>query len=102
MIGGNAGEMICRCVHIPRYNGSCFSTYLGKNGSIFFIYFAGDYLSFERGQQVLSSQSDGVTKADRLEGLVMAMADFHVQMNFLKMGFKMLFHVSCLHDSLLL
>lgn len=43
---------------------------------------------------VISSQSDGKTATDRLEGLVMGIADFHVQMNFLKMGYKVLFSVS--------
>lgn len=61
---------------------------------MYVTFYAGDYLSFERGQQVISSQSDRKTSSERLEGLLMGMADFHVQMNFLKMGFKILFHVS--------
>lgn len=43
---------------------------------------------------MISSQSDAKTSMERLEGLVMAMADFHVQINFLKMAYKILFHVS--------
>ena len=53
----------------------------------------GDYLSFERGKEVLHTQSDAKTPTDRLEGILMGMADFHVQMNFLKMIYKMLFKV---------
>ena len=58
---------------------------------------SGDYLTFERGQQVQSTQSDGRTPADRLEGLLMGMADFHVQMNFLKLIYRVLFQVCTLH-----
>ena len=59
-----------------------------------FTHIVGDYLTFERATQAQHSQSDGDTKVDRLEGLIMAMADFHVQMNFLKMAYQILFEVS--------
>lgn len=41
----------------------------------------------------MNTQGDGKSPRDRLEGLMMAMADFHVQMNFLKMTFGILFKV---------
>lgn len=50
-------------------------------------------MTFERGQQVLHTQSDGVTQSERLGGMLMAMADFHVQMNFLKLAYRILFKV---------
>lgn len=53
----------------------------------------GDYLTFERGLQVLHTQSDGKSQEDRLEGLLMAMADFHVQINLLKVIYRILFRV---------
>lgn len=46
--------------------------------------FAGDYLSFERAQQVLLLQGDGENSSERLDQLIPVRADFHVQMNFLK------------------
>lgn len=57
------------------------------------IFVAGDYLTFERGLQAINSQCDGTTSIDRLEGLVMSMADFHVQLNLLKLIYKLLFKV---------
>lgn len=42
---------------------------------------------------MLNTQCDGKTPRARLEGLMMAMADFHVQMNFLKMIYDTLFKV---------
>lgn len=50
-------------------------------------------MTFERGNQVLNTQCDGRSPKARLEGLMMAMADFHVQMNFLKMIYDTLFKV---------
>ena len=66
-------------------------TFCYDNGKIFTH--LGDYLTFERGQQALHTQSDNILPEDRLEGLLMAMADFHVQINLLKMIYKMLFKV---------
>lgn len=79
------------CVHVCIYD--VIASVVNSNA--FFV--VGDYLSFERAQQVVSSQSDGLTSIDRLEGLIMGLADFHVQMNFLKLGYKILFHVSRKH-----
>ena len=61
--------------------------------TIFIWFFIGDYLTFERGQQAMHTQSDNIRPEDRLEGLLMAMADFHVQINLLKLIYKMLFKV---------
>ena len=60
---------------------------------MFIFSFVGDYLTFERSQQAINSQSDGKTPADRMEGLVVVMADFHVQLNFMKLIYKTLFQV---------
>lgn len=60
------------------------------------ILFVGDYLSFAVGKSAQESQQDNTTSANRLEGLVMVMADFHVLMNLCDLIFKDLFHV-CTH-----
>ena len=67
---------------------------------VMFCVHLGDYLTFERGQQALNSQGDGSTGFQKLEGLMMAMADFHVQMNFLKLIYKMLFKVCIMQENL--
>ena len=75
---------------LKNYNPDSIETY-GKKMFIFF--FVGDYLTFERSQQAINSQSDRTTPADRMEGLVVVMADFHVQLNFMKLIYKTLFQV---------
>ena len=60
---------------------------LGKHMLIFS--FVGDYLTVERPQQAINSQSD------RMDGLVVAMADFHVQLNLINLIYKTEFQVTC-------
>ena len=55
---------------------------------MFIFSFVGDNLTFERSQQAINSQSDRTTPADRMEGLVVVMADFHVQLNFMKLKYS--------------
>ena len=50
--------------------------------------FVGDYLTIERSQQVINSQSDRKTPVERMEGLVVVLAGFHVQLNFMKLEYK--------------
>ena len=50
--------------------------------------FVGDYLTFERSQQAINSQSDRKTPVERTEGLVVVLAGFHVQLNFMKLEYK--------------
>ena len=47
--------------------------------------FVGDYLTIEVSQQEINSQSDRKTPEDRMEGLVVVLADFDVQLNFMKL-----------------
>ena len=71
---------------------------LPNKGLLLFIvlvlYITGDYLSFRNGKIVQKSQSDNFEAEDRLEGLVMAISDFHAMMNLLNIQFKTSFTVS--------
>ena len=70
----------------------CKSTGISKT-RICNIVFEGDYLSFERAMGVIGSQGDGRNKSERIDHLIPVMADFHVQMNFLKLIWKHLYKV---------
>ena len=54
----------------------------------------GDYLSFAFGKKVQSTQADNLTATDRLDGLVLCLADFHAEMNLLDLIYLLLFQVS--------
>ena len=52
-----------------------------------------DYLSFERAMVVMDSQGDCRNESERIDHLIPVMADFHEQMDFLKLIWKHLYNV---------
>lgn len=57
----------------------------------------GDYLSFANGKLAQHTQEDRTDAECRLEGLAMALSDFHAMMNLLDVVFKLLFTASILN-----
>lgn len=56
----------------------------------------GDYLSFNNGKLAQETQADVTNREGRLEGLIMALTDFHAMMNLLDIVFKTSFTVGVL------
>ena len=54
------------------------------------IPFVGDYLTVERGNGALSCKRNSRTPSSRLSGLVMQMAEFHNQAEFMKVWHSVL------------
>jgi hypothetical protein len=54
---------------------------------------AGDYLSFYHGKLAQQTQADCLTPEKRLEGLVLALSDFHAMMNLIDVIYKTSFSV---------
>lgn len=63
-----------------------------------FIFLQGDWLSFKRAQAALESVSNGGSSRERLEGMIPVMADFHIQMELIKIIWKVFYRSDSSRD----
>lgn len=78
------------------YVGHAVGLYCVSAITNFLFSLSGDHLSFNNGKLAHATQSDNGDPEVRLEGLIMAISNFHALMNLLDFLFKTSFTVSIL------